>query len=109
VAAKSIAAAFLIGIATRVVACVVFNAVILIFVAPEFLRFSEYALKAAGINIASLSDVLFWTLTFNAIFNALHVILSSIIAIVLFRAAATRLPSIAKKAWVSLETERTSE
>jgi riboflavin transporter FmnP len=107
--AKSIAAAFLIGIATRVVACVVLNAVILIFVAPEFLRFSEYALKAAGINIASLSDVLFWTLTFNAIFNALHVILSSIIAIVLFRAAATRLPSIAKKAWVSLETERTSE
>jgi len=77
--------------------CVALNAIVLLFVAPEFLRFSEYALKAAGINVASTSDVLFWTLTLNAVFNVLHVILSSIIAIVLFRAAATRLPSIAKK------------
>ena len=107
--AKSIAVAFLAGIAARVVVCVALNAVVLLYVAPEFLRFSEYALKAAGINIASTSDVLLWTLTLNAIFNVLHVILSSTVAIVLFKAAATRLPSIAKKAWVSLEAEKASK
>jgi riboflavin transporter FmnP len=105
---KSIAVAFLLGIATRVVVCTVLNTLVLLFVAPEFLTFSEYALKAVGINIASTSDALLWTLTLNSTFNAFHVVFSSIIAMLLFRAAATRLPSIAKKAWVSLEAEGTS-
>jgi len=53
---KSIAAAFLAGIAARIVVCIALNAVVLLFVAPEFLRFSECALKAAGINVASTGD-----------------------------------------------------
>lgn len=102
---KSIAAALLFGIAIRIAVCSVANIAVLLFVAPEFLRFSEYSLRAVGINVASTNDALLWTLAFNGIFNALHVILSCIIAMVLFRAAATRLPSVAEKAWVSLEVE----
>ncbi|MCS7096836.1 MAG: hypothetical protein RMK50_07250, partial [Nitrososphaerota archaeon] len=92
---KSVAAALLLGIVIRVIVCAVLNAVVLLFVAPEFLKFSEYSLKAVGINVASTTDVLLWTLALNGIFNTLHVILSSTIAIAVFRAAA-RLPSIAK-------------
>jgi len=55
--------------------------------------------------VASTYAVLFWTLTLNGIFNALHVIISTRIAIMLFRAAAKRLPSVAKKAWISLEVK----
>jgi len=55
--------------------------------------------------VASTYDVLFWTLTLNGIFNALHVIISTGIAIMLFRAAAKRLSSVAKNAWVSLEAK----
>ncbi|MEM2104832.1 MAG: hypothetical protein QXZ51_06525 [Candidatus Bathyarchaeia archaeon] len=102
---KSIGAAFLLGIVIRVVVCCVLNIVVLIFVAPEFLKFSEYSLRTVGINVTSTGDVLLWTLALNGIFNALHVILSSTIAMVLFKATATRMPSIAKKSWVSLEGE----
>ncbi|MCS7114729.1 MAG: hypothetical protein RMJ15_09015 [Nitrososphaerota archaeon] len=101
--AKSLAAAFSLGIALRVAVCAFVNAVVLLVVAPEFLKFSEYALKAVGIHAASTSDVLLWTIALNGIFNALHVVLSSIIAVSLFRAVASRLPSIAKKSWISLE------
>ncbi|MBS7654718.1 MAG: hypothetical protein QXR06_05210 [Candidatus Bathyarchaeia archaeon] len=98
---KSIGAAFLLGIIVRVVVCSITNTIVLLVVAPEFLRFSEYCLKAVRIIVASTSDVLLWTLALNGIFNALHVFLSSTIAVVLFRAAAKRLPSIAEKAWLS--------
>lgn len=94
---RSIGAAFLLGIIIRVLVCYVLNAVVLLFIAPEFLKFSEYSLKTVGINETSTSGVLLWTLALNSIFNALHVILSSTIAIVLFRATATRMPSIVKK------------
>lgn len=104
-AVKSIAMAMLFGIVLRVVVCSVLNVVVLLFVAPEFLQFSEYCLKAAGINVASTRDALLWTLTLNGIFNVLHVILSAITAIVLFRATAKRLPGMAKKAWAPLEAK----
>jgi len=99
---KSITAAFLLAIILRVVVCAVTNIVVLLFVAPEFLKFSEYSLKAVGINVASTTDVLLWTLTLNGIFNSIHVILSSIIAMALFRAAMKGLPSVAEKAWLRL-------
>lgn len=102
---KSIASAFLLGIATRLVVCFAANIIVLLFIAPEFLRFSEYSLKVVGINVASTSEILLWTLIFNGIYNALHVILSFTIAMVVFRATATRMPSIAKRAWISFESE----
>ena len=102
---KSIVTSMLLGIVFRAAVCSVLNVAVLLFVAPEFLQFSEYSLKAVGINVASTYDVLFWTLTLNGIFNALHVIISTGIAIMLFRAAAKRLSSVAKNAWVSLEAE----
>jgi len=102
---KSIVTSMLLGIVFRAAVCSVLNVAVLLFVAPEFLQFSEYSLKAVGINVASTHDVLFWTLTLNGIFNALHVIISTGIAIMLFRAAAKRLSSVAKNAWVSLEAK----
>ena len=94
---KSIVASMLLGIALRAAVCSVLNITVLLFVAPEFLQFSEYSLKAVGINVASTHDVLLWTLTLNGIFNALHAILSSGIAIMLFKAAAKRLSRVAEK------------
>ncbi len=102
---KSIGAALLLGAIIRVVVCCLTNVVVVLFVAPEFLKFSEYSLKTVGINVTSTSDVLSWTLALNGIFNALHVVLSSIIAIVLFRAVAKRLPRVAEKSWFRLEAE----
>jgi len=102
---KSIVTSMLLGISFRVAVCIVLNAVVLLFVAPEFLKLSEYLLKAVGINVASTHDVLLWTLTLNGIFNTLHVILSTGIAIMFFGAAAKRLSSVAKKAWISLEVK----
>jgi len=102
---KSMVTSMLLGIVFRAAVCSVLSVAVLLFVAPEFLQFSEYSLKAVGINVASTYDVLFWTLTLNGIFNALHVIISTGIAIMLFRAAAKRLSSVAKNAWVSLEAK----
>ena len=102
---KSIVTSMLLGIVFRAAVCSVLNVAVLLFVAPEFLQFSEYSLKAVGINVASTHDVLFWTLTLNGIFNVLHVIISTGIAMMLFRAAAKRLSSVAKNAWVSLEAK----
>lgn len=94
---RSIATAFLLGIIMRVGMCCVLNAAVLLFVAPEFLKFSEHCLKAVGINVTSTSDVLLWTLALNGVFNTLHVILSSTIAMVLIKAVVKALPSVAKK------------
>ena len=102
---KSIVTSIMFGTAFRVAVCSVLNVAVLLFIAPEFLQFSEYSLKALGINVASTHDVILWTLTLNGIFNAVHVILSTAIAIMLFRAAAKRLSTVAKKAWISLEVK----
>lgn len=100
---RSVATAFLLGIIIRVIVCAITNTIVLLFIAPEFLKFSAACLKAIGINVASTTDILLWTLALNGTFNALHAILSSVVAIVLFRAAATKLPSIARGIWISFE------
>lgn len=102
--ARSIATAFLLGIVMRVIVCAIINTIVLLFVAPEFLKFSEYCLKAVGVNVSSTADVLLWTVALNGVFNALHVVLSSVIAVVLFRAA-TKLPTIARGSWISFEKQ----
>ncbi|MBS7616230.1 hypothetical protein KEJ45_03405 [Candidatus Bathyarchaeota archaeon] len=56
-----------------------------------------------GITVTSTIGILLWALALNGVFNALHVFLSSIIAIVLFRATAKRLPSLAEKSWFRLK------
>ncbi|MEM1586788.1 MAG: hypothetical protein QXX99_07025 [Candidatus Bathyarchaeia archaeon] len=100
--AISIATAFLLGIIIRVIVCAVTNIIVILIVAPEYLKFSAVFLKAIGINASSTTDALLWTLALNGVFNAIHVVLSSVIAIVLFRAAA-KLPTIARGAWISFE------
>ncbi|MEM0358339.1 MAG: hypothetical protein QXL77_08240 [Candidatus Bathyarchaeia archaeon] len=103
---RSVAMAFLLGIIVRVMVCAITNTIVLLFIAPEYIKFSGYALKAVGINVTSTTDILLWTLALNGIFNALHVILSSIIAMLIFRAAATRLPSIVKKLGFQLRANK---
>lgn len=102
---KSIALAFPLGAIVRVIVCAITNTVVLLFVAPEFLKFSAGCLKAIGLNASSEVDVLLWTLAFNAIFNVLHVILSAAIAVVIFIAAIKRIPGIAGKVWLPLKTK----
>lgn len=104
-AMKVIVVALLAGIVLRIVVCAVTNTVVFLFVAPEFLKFSAICLRTLGINVASELEVLSWTLIFNAIFNAFHVILSSMMAILVFRATTKVIPSIAERAWASSRTK----
>ena len=92
---KSIVAALALGALFRVVVCSITNIVLFLFIAPEYIEFAGYTLKATGINVSSTFDILIWTLTLTGIFNALHVLLSSIVALALFKAAAARLPNVA--------------
>jgi riboflavin transporter FmnP len=92
---KSIVAALALAVLFRVVVCSITNIVLFLFIAPEYIEFAGYALKATGIDVSSNFDILIWTLTLTGIFNALHVLLSSIVALALFKAAAVRLPNVA--------------
>jgi riboflavin transporter FmnP len=91
---KTLAIALLLGIVFRVIVCAITNTVVLLWVAPEFLKFSTLCLRTAGFNAASESEALAVTLVFNAIYNALHVLLSSIVAYVILRASIKALPKI---------------
>lgn len=87
------------GITFRVVVCSITNTVLFLFVAPEYLSFAEFTLKSVGINVSSTFDVWLWTLMLTGVFNALHVPISSMIAAVIFKGAALRIPGILEKAW----------
>lgn len=98
---RSIAVALSFGIVLRVIVCAIINTAVLLFIAPEYLRFSAACLKAIGMSVSSEIDALSWTLIFNAVFNALHVIFSAAIAIILFIAIIKRIPGLAERAWLS--------
>lgn len=100
---RSFALAFPLGMTIRVVVCAIANVIVLLFIAPDFLKFSAICLRTLGINVASEMEALSWTLIFNAIFNALHATLSATIAVVVFVAVAKRIPSVVGKALISLK------
>jgi len=87
------------GITFRVVVCSITNILVFLFVAPEYLSFAELTLRSVGINVSSAFEVWVWTLVLTGVFNMLHVPISSIIATVIFKGVALRLPGIAERAW----------
>jgi hypothetical protein len=74
--------------------------VVFLVVAPEWLEYAGYALNSVGIVTTSVFEVLLWTLLLTAIFNALHVPLSSLIAIALLKGINIRMPNVIKKTWI---------
>jgi len=93
---KTLAMALLLGIIFRVAVSSITNVVVLLWVAPDYLKFSASILRAIGFNISSETEALMLTLWFNAIFNIIHVFLSSIVAYMVFKATAKILPSTPK-------------
>ena len=89
-----------IGAIFRIIAASVMNVIILLWVAPDFLRFAGSTLRALGLITASSQEVLFWTLLLTGVFNALHVLLSAVFALVIVRGAAFKIPWVIQKAWV---------
>jgi riboflavin transporter FmnP len=88
--------ALLLGIIFRVAVSSITNVVVLLWVAPDYLKFSASILRVIGFNISSETEALMLTLWFNAIFNIIHVFLSSIVAYMVFKATAKILPSTPK-------------
>ena len=93
---KTLAMALLLGIIFRVTVCSITNVVVLLWVAPDYLKFSASLLKTIGFNVSSETEALMLTLWFNAVFNIIHVFLSSIVAYMIFKATVKILPSIPK-------------
>ena len=93
---KTLTMALLLGIIFRVIVCSITNVVVLLWVAPDYLKFSASLLKSIGFNISSEMEAVTLTLWFTAIFNAIHVFLSSIVAYMVFKATVKILPSIPK-------------
>jgi riboflavin transporter FmnP len=97
------------GIVFRVIVTTLANIVVLLFVAPGYLFYAQGLLQNVGINVVSPLDVLLWTLLFTAIFNILHVPLSSFIAIIAVKGTIIRLPSLTEKIWIPTITHKTKE
>jgi len=93
---KTLAMALILGIIFRVIAGSITNIVVLLWVAPDYLKFSTSLLKTIGFNISSETEALTLTLWFTAIFNTIHVLLSSILAYIIFKATIKILPSTPK-------------
>ncbi len=90
----------IVGIVLRVIVSSIANIVVFLVVAPEWLEYAGYALNSVGIVTTSVFEVLLWTLLLTAIFNALHVPLSSLIAIALLKGINIRMPNVIKKTWI---------
>jgi riboflavin transporter FmnP len=97
------------GIVLRVIVTTLANIVVLLFVAPGFISDAQIMLRMAGISVISTMDVLLWTLLFTAIFNVLHVPLSSFVAVIAVKGTVIRLPSLTEKMWIPTSTRRTKE
>ncbi|MEM2202434.1 MAG: hypothetical protein QXL38_01780 [Candidatus Bathyarchaeia archaeon] len=104
--AKSLTVVFgvgmLMGIIIRVIVCSITNTVIFLLIEPRYLTYAGSMLKVIGINVSSDLEILMWTLLLTAVFNSLHVPFSSVIAIITFKAAISRIPALAEKSWISL-------
>ncbi|MEM1544272.1 MAG: hypothetical protein QW804_04670 [Candidatus Bathyarchaeia archaeon] len=87
------------GIILRVIICTFTNIMLFLFISPNYLLFAEGMLKAAGVSITSPLDVWIWALTLTGIFNMIHVPLSSIISLLILKAALSKMPTIVRGIW----------
>lgn len=76
------------------------NIVVLLWIAPEFLRFAGSMLRALGYVTTSNQEVLVWTLLLTGVFNAIHVLVSAIPALAVIRGAAFKIPWVVQNAWI---------
>ncbi len=90
-----------IGILLRVIVTTAANVALFLIVDPRYLIYARGLLAAIGLSVSSDYDVLLWVLLFTGIFNALHVLLSTISAGVLVKIAIARAPQLAGRAWIS--------
>jgi len=88
------------GAVARIVATTVLNIIVLLVIAPEFLKFAGAVLKVVGVAATSTQEVLIWTLLLTGVFNALHVFLSAIVALSIVRGAAFKIPWVIENAWI---------
>lgn len=98
----------IVGIVLRVIVTSIANILVLLVVAPEWLEYAGFALNSVGIVATSVFEVLMWTLLLTAIFNTLHVPLSSLVAIMLLNGINFRMPNIIKKTWIVQKVKKAS-
>jgi len=89
-----------IGALFRILATSATNIIVLLWVAPDFLKFAGSTLRALGLVVGSSQEVLLWTLLLTGVFNGLHVLLSAAIAVFIVRGAAFKIPWVAQNAWM---------
>jgi riboflavin transporter FmnP len=97
-----------VGIVLRVIVTSIANILVLLVVAPEWLEYARFALNSVGIVVTSVFEVLMWTLLLTAIFNILHVPLSSLVAMMLLNGINFRMPNIIKKTWIVQKVKKAS-
>jgi len=97
-----------VGIVLRVIVTSIANILVLLVVAPEWLEYARFALNSVGIVTTSVFEVLMWTLLLTAIFNILHVPLSSLVAMMLLNGINFRMPNIIKKTWIVQKVKKAS-
>jgi len=98
----------IVGIVLRVIVTSIANILVLLAVAPEWLEYAGFALNSVGIVTTSVFEVLMWTLLLTAIFNTLHVPLSSLVAMMLLNGINFRMPNIIKKTWIVQKVKKAS-
>jgi riboflavin transporter FmnP len=98
----------IVGIVLRVIVTSIANILVLLAVAPEWLEYAGFALNSVGIVTTSVFEVLMWTLLLTAIFNTLHVPLSSLVAMMLLNGINFRMPNIIKKTWIVQKVKKVS-
>ncbi len=73
------------GITVRVIVTSIANIIVLLIIAPQFLHFAGILLSNLGFSTSSSNAILILTLIFTALFNILHVFVSSIIMFFLIK------------------------
>ena len=90
----------IIGAVARIAAAAILNIVVLLFIAPDFLKFAGTMLRVIGLVSTSTYDILLWTLILTSVFNAFHVMISAIPAVTVVRGAAFKIPWVNQNAWM---------
>jgi riboflavin transporter FmnP len=88
------------GAVSRIAVTSVMNIIVLLLIAPDFLKFAGTMLGVIGLVVSSTSGVLLWTLLLTAVFNGLQVLISAIPALAVIRGAAFKIPWVTQNAWI---------
>ena len=90
----------IVGAISRILATSVMNVIVLLLIAPDFLKLAGSMLRFVGLAVSSTSEILVWTILFTGVFNALHVLISAVPALAVIRGAAFKVPWVAQNAWI---------